>query len=191
MLSFGLLSTSNVSSSASGLEIVETEYPIDINDRELGGVTVEAELLGTAPEHDLVLKLNVGESVFVDLAAVPADDEGVGAGSDTADHVVARDLRLLPLLGVVDLVRVRDLLDVERVLFAALFLLFLLKGSQLRVLRSVLPVVHHIVTGHDYVRLVHRYVFGLNSDVLIFNGTTDSIAKNNDPLIGRLFSFRH
>jgi hypothetical protein len=37
--------------------------------------------------------------------------------------------------------------------------------------------------------LVHGYILGLNCDVLIFNGATDSIAKDNDPLIGCLFSF--
>lgn len=73
-----------------------------------------------------MLELNVRKSVLVDLATVSSNDEGVGAGCDTADHVVARDLRLLPLFGVVNLVGVRDLLNVESVLFTALFLLFLL-----------------------------------------------------------------
>ena len=131
MLSLGLLSTSNISSSASRLKIVETEDTIDVNDRELGRVTVQAELLRTASKHDLMLKLNVGKSVLVDLATVPADDERVRAGRDTADHVVARDLRFLPLFCIVNLVGVRDLLYVESVLFTALFLLFLLKSRQL------------------------------------------------------------
>jgi hypothetical protein len=131
MLSLSLLGTSNISSSASGFEIVETEDTIDINDRELGGVTVQAQLLRAASKHDLVLELNVRKSVLVDLATVSSNDEGVGAGCDTADHVVARDLRLLPLFGVVNLVGVRDLLNVESVFFTALFLLFLLKSRQL------------------------------------------------------------
>ena len=58
-------------------------------------------------------------------------------------------------------------------------------------LRSVLPVVDDIVTCNDNVSLVHSNILGLNCDVLIFNGTTDGITQDNDPLIWRLFSFRH
>ena len=136
-----------------------------------------------------MLKLNVRKSVLVHLPAVSSDDERIRPGRDTADHVVARNLRLLPLFCVVNLVGVRDLLNVESVFFTALFLLFLFKSCQLGVLRSVLPIVDYIIACDYYMGLVHGNILGFNCDVFVFNRTSDSIAKDNDPLIRCFFGF--
>jgi hypothetical protein len=88
-------------------------------------------LLRAAPEHDLVLELNVGQRELVDLATVAPDDERVRSGRDAADKVSAGDLRFLPLVHVVDLVRVWDLLNMESVLFTRFLLLLLLQCRQL------------------------------------------------------------
>jgi hypothetical protein len=138
-----------------------------------------------------MFKLNVRKSILVNLAAVSSDDERIRPCSHTADHIVARDLRFLPLFCIVNLIRVRDFLNMKSVFFTALFLLLLFKSCQLGVLRSVLPIVDNIITCYDNMGLVHSNIFGLNCDVLIFNRATHSIAKNNNPLIWCLFSFRH
>jgi hypothetical protein len=97
--------------------------------------------------------------------------------------ISAGDLWLFPLFGVVDLIRVRYFLNVECVLFATLLLLFLLEGGQFGVLRPILPIVDHIFACNDHMGLVHCHIFGVNCYVLVLNGTPDSIAKYDDPLV--------
>ena len=97
--------------------------------------------------------------------------------------ISAGDLWLFPLFGVVDLIRGRYFLNVECILFATFRLLFLLEGGQLGVLGTILPIVDHIFACNYHMGLVHRYIFGVNCYVLVLNGTPDSIAKYDDPLV--------
>lgn len=135
-----------------------------------------------------MLKLNIRKSELVYLTAVSSNNEGVRACGNTADHVGARNLWLLPLFGIIDLVWVGDLFDMESIFFTALFLLFLFKSCQLGVLRAILPVVYYVVTCDDHVCLVHCNVLRLNGDILVFNGASNSITKDNDPLVWCLLS---
>jgi hypothetical protein len=76
---------------------------------------------------ELVVQLNVRKSVSVDGSALSTYDEGVWTSGDTANHVVATNVWLLPALLVIDAVGVWQLFDMECVLFSLLLLLFLLK----------------------------------------------------------------
>jgi hypothetical protein len=76
---------------------------------------------------ELVIQLNVREGVSVDGSALSTHDEGIWTCRNTANHVVATNVWLLPALLVIDTVGVWQLFDMERVLFSLLLLLFLLK----------------------------------------------------------------
>ena len=181
--------SSNIACSAGGFEVVEAEDTIDINDGELGRIAIHAKLLGSASQHDLVLQLDVGQGVLVNLPTHSADDKSIRAGCDRANKVCARDLRFLPLISVIDLIGVRNFLNMEGVFLARLFLLLLLKSRELGVLRAILPVVHNVIACNDYVSFVHGDKLGLNRDVLVFNWASDSIAENYDILAGIFFGF--
>ena len=49
--------------------------------------------------------------------------------------------------------------------------------------RTVLPEVNNVVTGNDYVSLVHFGVFGLDRDGLAINRATYSVAEDQNPLV--------
>lgn len=85
------------------------------------------KLLWSASQLELVVQLNVRKSVSVDGSALSTYDEGVWTSGDTANHVVATNVWLLPALLVIDAVGVWQLFDMECVLFSLLLLLFLLK----------------------------------------------------------------
>lgn len=85
------------------------------------------KLLWSASQLELVVQLNVRKSVSVDGSALSTYDEGVWTSGNTANHVVATNVWLLPALLVIDAVGVWQLFDMECVLFSLLLLLFLLK----------------------------------------------------------------
>ena len=64
------------------------------------------KLLWSASQLELVVQLNVRKSVSVDGSALSTYDEGVWTSGDTANHVVATNVWLLPALLVIDAVGV-------------------------------------------------------------------------------------
>jgi len=133
--------------------------------------------------------LDVGQGEFEDLAGEPTDNETVGAGSDGRDLVSALQTGLLPLLNVINRVSLGHLLNMERVLFAALLLLLLFQGhhTALTGVLSVLPVVNNILTCHNNVGLGHGDVLRLNANRLGLERATYRIAKHDIPSVLNFF----
>ena len=64
------------------IQVEEREHSVDVDDRELGTVAVELELLWPAPQHHLVLQLDVRQRKFENLAALLSYQERVLRGRD-------------------------------------------------------------------------------------------------------------
>ena len=183
MLSLHLsICSSYVPGCACRLKIVKAKYTIDVNDREFGGIAVHAQLLRSASQHHFVLQLNVGESVFINLPAHSAHDKSVRPSCHRANEVGARNLRFLPFLSVVNLVRVGNFLNMEGVLLPGLLLFLLLQSSELRMLGAVLPIVNDIIASNNNVSLVHGDKLGLDGDVFVLDWAANCVAEDNDPL---------
>jgi hypothetical protein len=179
MLALALHSKTGVASLR--LHVVESQYSVDINDRESSRVTVHLKLLRSASKLKLVLKLDVWQCVLMDDTAHSSNDESIVACGDAANEIKAANIWLLPSFSVVDSVGVWKFLNVESILFSRLLLLLLLKRLHLGVRRSILPVVNDIIRCNDNMSIVHCHIFWLNADILAVDGAANSVAELNHP----------
>lgn len=134
-----------------------------------------------------MFKLDVRQSVLVDLTTVSTNYEAVWSCGYRADVVCGRDLRFFILFEIIDLVWIRNLLDMKHVLFARLLFLLLLEGGELGVLRTVLPVVDNVFTGNNHVSLVNGNILRFDCHGLGVDGASDCIAEKELPLSLGLF----
>ena len=77
----------------------------------------------------------------------------------------------------------------EDIFFSSFLFLLLFKSSKFGVVLSVLPVINNIITCNNDMSFVHSNKSRFNSDCLIFNWTTYSIAKNDNPLVLSILYF--
>ena len=130
------------------LHIIKSKNTIDVNDWESGWVTIHVKLLWSTSQLQLILKLNIWQSIFVYCATHSSYNKGFRGCSNTANEIIAADFWLLPAISVVDSVGVWELFNMESIFFTRLLLSLLLKWLYFWVSRYVLPVIDNIIWGN-------------------------------------------
>jgi len=173
--------------------VVEAEHAVDINNGEFGAITVQFELLGPVAAKHLAFLCDVGKAKFEHITRAATNDKTVSIGCKSADIVSTLQLRLRPLIQIVDGISLWRFINVESIFFSSLLTFWLFKGNDTTALAgglTVFPVVDGIFAWNDDVSLGHSRVTRFNSNSFWFERAAHSVAKNESPFVF-LLNFRN